>query len=264
MKIDVLVSTMNLENKNEFINLLKKMNIESNSIIINQCTKVKCPKDEVHNSNYLYSYNEKGLSVSRNKAIQKSNADICVIADDDMMYNNHYLKIIKDAYKKFPKADLIAFYVNSENPNNIKPKLKEGKVGILKSFKIQSVQLSFKRNSILNNRIFFDENFGAGKDLYMGEENIFILDCIKKGLKVYSYPVEIAKLYNRESTWFKGYDEKFFKVKGACFYRMSKLFWLALCVQFIIRKRNLYKNNFSMLQALKYMFIGKKEYNHIY
>ena len=261
MKINILVSTMNISEKREYVDLLNRMNISKDSIVINQVTNNnKLMNCNLKNSNRLFSYNEKGLSKSRNKGINKSFADICVLADDDMVYNPKYEEVINEAYSKYKDADLIAFYVSSENPNNIKPKLKEGKINLLKSLKIQSVQLTFKRQSIIENNISFDEKFGAGEEFFMGEENIFIIDCIKKGLKIYSYPVEIAKLINRESTWFKGYNKQYFIVKGACFYRMSKMLWFILCVQFAVRKIKLYKENFCLLSAIKYMIEGKKKY----
>lgn len=257
MNIGVLISTMNLQDKKDYSNLLNNLNIKKNSVVINQCPNIKTNLKDIDNgSNQLYNFFEKGLSKSRNHAINKSQFDICVIADDDMRYVDGFEKIIFEAFNNFPNADIIAFYVSSDNPNNKKNKLKYGKINKLNSLKIQSVQLAFKKKSIVNNGILFDEKFGAGTDLYMGEENIFIFDCIKKGLNIYSYPVEIAKLDNSESTWFEGYNKKFFVVKGACFYRMSKYFWIFLCLQFLIRKRRLYKTNYSFIEAFKLMIEG--------
>lgn len=259
MNIEVLVSTMNIENEKQYKELLKNINIRGKSIVINQCPS-SIPKITDINSieNKFFSFKDKGLSKSRNIAISKSTSDIILLSDDDMTYVDNYKEIVKDAYKKYKDADIIAFYVSSENPNNIKKKLKYGKINFLNSFKIQSVQLSIKLESIKNHEILFDENFGAGTNLYMGEENIFLSDCIKSKLKIYSYPVEIARLSNRESTWFNGYDEKYFQVKGACFYRISKLFWLILSLQFIVRKRNEYKNSITSLKAFSNMIKGKK------
>lgn len=266
MKIDVLLSTMNRKSINDNLQLLQKMNINGSSITINQCPKFK--KDELVFSentnikNKILSYSEKGLSKSRNRAIKCSNADICVIADDDLVYVNNYEQIILNAYKKYPDADIIAFYVSSDNPNNIKPRLKKGKVSRLNSFKIQSVQLSFKTATIKEKKIKFDEFFGAGSSFFMGEENIFLSDSIKSKLKIYSYPVEIARLNNRESTWFQGYNEDYFQVKGACFYRMSKTFWLLFFLQFVVRKRKEYEKFVSPIDAFKNMMIGMKKYKN--
>lgn len=262
MNLEVLVSTMNIEDKKQYEKLINSMNIKGNSVVINQCPKSKIKiEDIVKGNNKLFSYSEKGLSKSRNAAINKCSSSIALLADDDIHYLDNYKSIIETAYKKYNDADVIAFYVSSDNPNNVKPRLKEGRVSILNTFKIQSVQISFKLDSIKNNNIVFDERFGAGSDLYMGEENIFLSDCIKSKLKIYSYPVEIARLINRESTWFKGYDEEYFRIKGACFYRISKKLWLFLCLQFIIRKRKEYADKISSYKALKKMMEGRKILN---
>ena len=71
----------------------------------------------------VISVNEKGLSRSRNKAILNSNADICVIADDDMYYSNQYELNVSKGYKKYPDADIIAYYVDSDDKRHIKEKL---------------------------------------------------------------------------------------------------------------------------------------------
>ncbi|MBR4694240.1 MAG: hypothetical protein IKQ06_03235 [Bacilli bacterium] len=258
MDIEVLISTMNINSKKQYEKLIDKMNIKGSSIVINQCPNSEVLVHDISNGkNKLFSYREKGLSRSRNLALNKCSSSIALLADDDMSYVNNYEQIIKAAYTKYNDADIIAFFVSSDNPNNVKPKLKEGKVSALKTFKIQSVQLSFKVESIKKYNIIFDDRFGAGSSLYMGEENIFLSDCIRSGLKIYSYPIEIARLDNRESTWFKGYDEEYFIIKGACFYRISKFWWLLLCLQFIIRKRKEYKEKISSFRALRKMIEGK-------
>ena len=258
MDIEVLISTMNIKSKEQHKKLIDKMNIKGSSIVINQCPNDEIMVQDISNGkNKIFSYCEKGLSRSRNAAIKKCSSSIALLADDDMSYVDNYESIIKYAYKKYNDADIIAFYVSSDNRNNVKPKLKEGRISVLDSFKIQSVQLSFKTESIKKKNITFDEKFGAGSSLYMGEENIFLSDCLRSKLKIYSYPKEIAHLENRESTWFKGYDEEYFKIKGSCFYRINKRWWLLLCLQFIIRKRKEYKNTISSRKALKKMLEGK-------
>lgn len=264
MNVEVLISTMNIDNEKEYNKLLKDLNIKGYSVTINQCPGKNININNISKGkNKLYSFDDKGLSKSRNIAIDNSSSSISMIADDDMKFVDNYEQIVLEAYDKYKDADIIAFYVSSDNPNNIKPKLKEGRVDRLNSFKIQSVQLSFKTDVIKKNKIRFDENFGAGSKFFMGEENIFLSDCVRSKLKIYSYPVEIARLSNRESTWFKGYDEDYFKVKGACFYRISKFFWLPLFLQFIIRKKKEYNSTISSTSALKNMIIGMNDYKKI-
>ena len=176
------------------------------------------------------------------------------------MYEKGYKEIIKEGYKKYPDADIITFYVDNIDANRRKIKRKEGKINFVKSMRIQSVQITFKRQSIIDKGIKFNEKFGSGTELYMGEENIFLIECLKKGLKIYYIPITIATIQDNNSTWFKGYNKKFFYVKGIVFYKMSKILYPILILQFAIRKRKLYNNNVKTLKAIQYMFNGIKKY----
>ena len=79
-------------------------------------------------------------------------------------------------------------------------------------------------NSIKSKNIRFDENFGTGTELYLGEDNIFISDCLKNKLNIYGKREVISSIdSNGTSTWFKGIDRKFLFVKGCCFKRIFGL-----------------------------------------
>lgn len=255
MNIEVLISTMNLKKQED---LIKSENVKS-SVIINQ-TKNITLKNVTEGKNRLYSYEEKGLSKSRNRAIENSRADICAIADDDIRYEDNYEEIIKKGYEKYPDADIIAFYLDNVDPRINRPRRKEGKINFIKSMQIKSSQITFKRRSIVEKNIIFKERFGTGSELYMGEENIFLADCLKAGLKVYYIPKRIATTQNNESTWFKGHNEYDFNVKGAVYYAMSKKMYPLLILQFAIRKTKLYAKEVTPIKAIKYMFDGAKKY----
>ena len=93
-KIEVLVATMNQNN----FKLIKEMNLSTDAIIINQCEKNEYDEKIINNNKIrMYSYNERGLAKSRNRALDKTDADICVIADDDVIYVDNYEKIILNA-----------------------------------------------------------------------------------------------------------------------------------------------------------------------
>lgn len=254
--IEVLVSTMHLKNSKDLIN---KMKINQ-AVIINQCDEEEKIKDINQEKFKVFSYVERGLSKSRNKALKNSSADICVIADDDMEYVENYEKIINEAYNKYKDADIIAFYVDNVDKSLYRPKRKERKINFLQSMRIKSGQITFKRKSIIDNKIKFNEQFGAGTDLYMGEENIFLAKCLEKGLKIYYIPQKIATYIENESTWFKGIEKKYFEVKGAMYYEMSSYLYIPLIFQFAIRKQKMYKDKITLFQAIKYMIEGKQKY----
>jgi glycosyltransferase involved in cell wall biosynthesis len=260
MKIEVLISTMHQNSMDIFDN----MNIKSDALAVNQYD-YEYKEESISNNNIhrMISLNERGLSNSRNLAIRSSIADICVIADDDLIYRDNYVDIITHAYNKHPDADIIAFSVPSSNKEWPTKVLKYMNVNALQSMKLSSVQLTFRRERIIDHKIRFNAFFGSGSVYTCGEENIFLIECLKKGLKIIYIDSEIATVNQNGSTWFKGFDRLYFKTKGAMFYEMSKALWFPLILQFAIRKHKLYLSSLSLLTALKYMFLGRFEYKSI-
>ena len=261
MKIEVLISTM-AKNEEEIKNLIEKMNIQTDCIIINQCNvnkEYKLVFKKIYKAIVIFT-TERGLSRSRNMAIRRSTADICMLADDDMIYLDDYKKVVLKSYENHPEIDIIGHFVATTNEKKMnKKKNKFKKISFIGSMKISSVQISFKRNAIERNKILFDTDFGTGsKRFIMGEENIFLYDCLKKKLKIAYNPILIARLDESDSTWFTGYNEQYFISKGAAFYRMSSQFGLLYILQFAMRKHKLYKNEMNFLLAVKYMYQGLK------
>lgn len=251
--IHTLVSTMHQDN----LDILDTINLQSDSIIINQSNNNE-RKIIKYGSAIIkvISTRERGLSKSRNLAISNSDKDICLLSDDDQRFCINYLETIAIAFNKYPKADIIAFGVNFPDGRPLCT-LKEGRVGVMGVFKISSVQIAFKRQSVLKAGIKFDERFGAGSgEFIMGEENIFLSDCYRAGLKIYYFPDLIAELLPSESSWFEGYTENYFVSRGAMFYRISPLFGVLLCLQFAIRKKNIYQSQTSIYRAFIYMLRG--------
>lgn len=262
MELEVLVSTMNIENEKEHLVLIKKMNIKTKSLTINQISDAKMSENPVTSNvrNRMISKNEIGLGKSRNLAIKESKEDICILADDDLIYEQDYDKIVKEEYKKNKNIDIICFLVESNNNKRKVKKMRTSKIGKLRAMRICSCQITFKKNRIVENNIKFDEKFGAGTYYDRGEETIFLWECIDKGLKIKFVNKKIAHVNQEESTWFKGYDKTFFEKQGAVFYRMSPKLFKLLIFQFAIRKYRLYKENISIKNAICSMLQGAKEF----
>lgn len=257
IKVQVLLSTMNQKN----FNLLKKMNIQTNTIIINQCNKNS--EDKIiykGNEINMFSYKERGLSISRNRALKDADSDICLIADDDLIYIDDYEKKIISEFEKNKEIDIIIFKIEGINKEWKRLPNYEKKINKLSSLKVSSVQMAFRLKKIREKNIFFNEKFGAGAEYISGEENLFLLECLKKGLKIKYVPIKIADLYIGDSSWFEGYNEKYLKTKGAFSYCAFKELWWLYVLQFALRKYKIYKKEISLLKALKVMFKGKKEY----
>ncbi|MBO5926416.1 MAG: glycosyltransferase family 2 protein [Clostridia bacterium] len=210
-KIETLITTMNLDSSTS---LLQKMNVRGSYIIGNQCDK-----NEILNETYgkVVSSTLRGVGKNRNGIIDRATADICVLADDDMVFCDDYEEIAEKAFEKNPKADVIIFNFikKSEGRKEIK---KTKKIGFFNYMNYGAARMAFRRKSVLYHGITFNNMFGGGTPHGSGEDSLFLRNCLKAGLKVLAVPDSLAYLTEeRESTWFKGYNDKYFYDKGAFF-----------------------------------------------
>lgn len=237
MNVQVLIATMNQTDHS----LLEKMNIHTDAIVGNQCDR-----NEIENFKYddrcikWLSFSEKGVGLNRNNALMRADADIVMFADDDMVFADNYEKTVKEAYEKLPQADIIIFDLKYPDTPR-KPITKIEKLSGRKCMRFGAARISAKLSSLRINGLNFNLCFGGGAQFSNGEDSLFLMDCIRKGLNIYSYPVVIAELQERESTWFKGYTDKFFFDKGVLF----SLLFPGMCVPYALahcfKKQRRYK-----------------------
>lgn len=256
MNIEVLLSTMNSDEE-----MIRNINLSTKCTVINQCDE----ENEVikyidENCVKVISKIERGLSRSRNLAIIHSTEEVVLLADDDLRYDPKYPEIIVEAYHSNPQYDIIVFQVEGINGKFKDYSPKEKELGFLTSMRVSSVEISFRKDSVLNAGIKFNELLGAGAKYSMGEENCFLYDCLRAGLKIKYIPIKIADLYIGNSSWFNGFNSKYFVDRGAVFTAMSpKLSWI-LIVQFAIRHYRKYRNEMSFIKGIQYMLQGNRAY----
>ena len=253
MKLNILISCMN-EDPNS---LIKNSNIYTDSVIIDQCDETKEELMQINNSAIKYVMTkERGLSNSRNMALETCDSDVCLVSDDDEVFVNNLESVVLDAYKSIKDADIIIFEIK-----NYKKSIKS-KMHRMKRFellKVSSWQISFKRKSIIDNKIFFDSNIGSGTGNGGGEEIKFLLDCHRKGLKIYYVPKIICEVNHTESQWFFGYNKNYFFQRGATTsYYMGKFLAFIYGIYFVLTKRKLYIDEISSKNAMLEIIHGIK------
>ena len=235
--------------------LISKTGIKGNATIVNQCDEEKQLQFNTPNGVAEMIFTKsRGLTKSRNIAIRASKGDICLLCDDDEVLVQEYEEIILNAYNKHSDADVIAFDLYNHECS-LEKKIQQLKFP--KIMKICSCQITFKRDSIVNNNIIFDELLGAGTGNGAEEELKFLKDCLKAKLKIIYVPIKIAEVSTEKSTWFSGFDEAFFENRGASTRYILGLFMSSVyAVYYVLRKRNLYIPQISTIKALKSIFKG--------
>ncbi len=258
MKVEVLVATMHQEDHS----LIEKMNIQSDCVVINQGDKEDNEDFEANGNRVKFISNkERGLSRSRNVALEYASGDICIIADDDVLYYDDYASKVIEAYKKLPHADIIIFDVpKTSNLGESKFGKKTMKLSFIQSMRINSVRITFRLASIKAKKLKFNNIFGAGSIYSHGEENIFIKECIKKGLQIYYYPERIAEVDDGDSSWFNGYDKEYFFNIGAIHYKLfGKVLYFLSAVRLLFRKRKSLVD-INIKQGICAIMAGKRDY----
>lgn len=90
MKVEVLVATVNCT---DIKKLIKKMNIQTDAIIANQCDHIGYEEIKYNNSSIkVYSFPERGVGLNRNNALMRASGDIVLFADDDEALVDKYEK----------------------------------------------------------------------------------------------------------------------------------------------------------------------------
>lgn len=265
MSVQLLISALEIKNYEDF---LEKMNVQTDAIIINQCDRHSYKTIDYRNNKIdIYEFAERGVGLSRNMALMRAKADYCLITDDDMIYVDGYEKIVEGAFAQNKDADVIIFnLINCENRFKIKKKFN---VGAFNYGRFGAARLAIRCSSIRKKEISFNLCFGGGAMYGAGEDCIFLRDCVKNGLKLVAVPISIAALDEEsESTWFKGYNEKFFFDKGALFYVLSNKYAKLLCLRNLIKNRSLYKQSsitlrdaYSLMKKGINAFVSDLSYN---
>lgn len=244
MKLEVLMSCMNQSN----FDLTEKMNLTTDILIVNQANKNKYEKRIVNgNIQRMISNTQKGLSKSRNELLLNMNGNIGIFCDDDVIYEKNYKEIILKAFKELKDADIIVFNINRINSKVTHRKLMTKIQKAPKYRNYSSVQIAFKKEAFYKNNLFFNINFGAGSKYSSGEEALILREANRKKLKIYEYPLVIATVDDSNSSWFAGYDEKFFYDKGAWLKAAYPKTYFIFMWYFILKFVNKYNLNLSLI-----------------
>ena len=262
-KFEILLACMHQKDTS----IVGKSNIHTDVVVVNQCDEEKIEEEQLtdkhgnlHGVKFVCT-KERGLSRSRNKALEHSDAEICLISDDDEFFHDDVSERIIENYDKHPEADVILFQVDGAKPSYPSEEFYLGKIAALR---ICSVQISFRRKPVMDNNIRFDVEMGSGTGHGSCEEVHFIYQCLRAKLKVLYVPVEIAKLDpESKSQWFSGFDHKFFFNRGWATRRFMGRFWATLyAVYYTVKKHGMYKKDSTLWAAFKWTMKGIAHKNY--
>ena len=176
--------------------------------------------------------NGKGLARSRNIALENATADLLVITDDDNRYDTAAIELIRNAFEKHPTAGLIQFQALTMEGKPLRnyPAFPYAYETRPRGTYFCSVELVMRRKANLPR---FDERFGLGAELGCGEEEVFVHEAVKRGVKMIYVPQPLVRTDGATTGGRFLTDANVQKAKGAvlCILHGKVGAWLRLCSQ---------------------------------
>lgn len=171
----------------------------------------------------LHLLQGRGLSLNRNNAMAHSTADICLLADDDNRYSPQQIDRLRRLWAELPETDILTFRAATYDGKPLHP---------YPAPYICSVEISFRRESVVGKGIIFDSRFGLGSpSLAAGEEDIFLCDCRRAGLRLDSTDETLVSTGALSTAGAFASAPKLQLTKGAVFrymYGPLRALWLSL------------------------------------
>ena len=256
MQVQVLASVMNQTMED----IVSKMNLSSDAVIINQCDCLKQEEMEYKGNRIrFFSFPDRGVGRSRNEAILRADRDICLFSDEDIVYEDGYAGKIAAEFEKNPQADMILFNVTVDENRRTYHITERKRVRWYNCGRYGAVSFAVRTESLLSSGVMFPLLFGGGARYSNGEDSLFLKEFMRKGYRVYTAPVTIGREEAGDSTWFKGYDKKFFYDRGVLYHYLYGKLAVLFSLRFLLAHKSKMCATVSVKQAWQWMREGVAE-----
>ena len=242
--------------------LAEKMNIDTSVILANQCGAWGYEESDAGRVRMI-STDTKGVGINRNLALQLAKEEILLFADDDVIYYDGALQGVLDAFRQFPDADVMFFGIDMTRDGEVfdQRRNKTGRIHLWNSLRYGAARMAIRRSAVLKHRLAFSTLFGGGCPYSSGEDTILIRDCFRSGLRVYSHELVLGTCAKDSSSWFSGFNEKYFFDRGAtvaCAFPKAKHF-----MKWYFAYKSSKKTGVSLKKIIKLMNQGVAAYEKL-
>ena len=198
---------------------IQQMNIHSDVIIANQADRETVEEiDCADHRAKMVTTKTRGVSKNRNIAMEhiSDDTEIVLFTDDDLRFYDDVKDIVLREFETHSEADAIKFNINcvSDRKISMKPiaafhratRREMGAWGVC--------GLAIRTSALCKIGLQFNERFGSGTPNYCGEDTIFLQELLKNNISLYASPLYIADIDQSNSSWFEGYNERYFITNG--------------------------------------------------
>ncbi len=260
-RLQILISAVNKDP----MKLSGIMGLESDAVIVNQLIGDDSPdgvlvgeKSCDFNGHLIRSFTmrEKGVGLSRNTALENADHELIQFGDDDIVYDDGYAQKVIAEFDNHPEADILLFNVKAQEGRETYWNTDFARVNWRNYGRYPAYAICARRQKLIDSGVRYSLLFGGGAPYMNGEDSLFLHDCLKAGLAVYRTPVAIGKERKGESTWFKGYTDKFFFDRGVLYHFLYGKMATVLGFRFLFKNRNEMCKELGLMHCYKKLCSG--------
>ena len=256
-RLQVLCATMHQTDFSK----ITEMNIRSDVLFANQADRTELTEHSFGSyTARMITTDTRGVGINRNLLLSYADAEICLMADDDVCYHDDYAETVLAAFDRYPNADIILFNLTSSGSSERKI-YRNRKRRWLTKWKpnpFGGPRIAFRLSPVRKCNLWFTPMFGGGAPFPSGEDSLFLQDALKRGLKIYCETDVIGAVDYTQSTWYTGFDKRMYWGKGAYYaaaHPHSQLLW-----QLYFALRTQKKATVSFADRLRYMRQGARSF----
>ena len=261
--IAILVATMNRDSPDFLKSMFPGQNIaEIAIIVVNQTMPGRVIAPPSNPSVQIINSFEKGLSASRNLALLNTDRKLCLLADDDIVYQADFIDTVLAAFNQNPDAALITFRTLDEKGALFKkyPATRKSKLSAVDRLSIMSVEMALNNAMLKEAGLKFDNRFGLGTNFPLGEEAVLANQLHSKGMKMVMEPQAINSHPAQSSSETLSNTEKYFTL-GAVYtaiFGSGYILWTLLKLFFDAKQQMVKPHEIG--QLFKKAITGHKKY----
>jgi hypothetical protein len=162
----------------------------------------------------------RGVTKSRNVVLDRTRTKYLLFADDENRFLSEGITTVINYLEKNPQCDLVLAQAIDEDGNLRKDYPKsQTNLNRFNCARAATYEMIVRMDAVKSAHLYFDENFGAGAENYLGDEYIFITDLLTRGRNAVFLPITIA-VHPKESSGGSWGTERDLRARAKVFTRV--------------------------------------------
>lgn len=136
----------------------------------------------------ILTHETKGISLNRNFALANAVAPCVLMTDDDVEFTASELKDIMEAFSSNPAADMLTFMHHAPY-TRVYPDVASDIADSPRGYYASAIEMGLRMDSVRRTGLRYNTAFGFHTAFLGGEDDVFLCDAVRLGMKVRFVPV---------------------------------------------------------------------------